>query len=168
MTRDEVLAELRKQSEAGRRVKYDGHNRRPIALSLRRLRWRWSRRRGREFLRSYLRTHVGTAVLRRWASLGRDGRCGHRFESFQLGRPSGHALPGGRPQDLAHCTVRPAEAGNAEKEVVKRVQVRPSSAISPKPASDDIIGDAHLQVDRGDPGIPAGRQRPHALSLVGQ
>ena len=93
MTRDEVLAELRSQSEADQRVKYDGHNRRPIALSLKRLRRRRSRRRGRELLHSYLRTNIGTTVFRRWTPVVRDGRCGHRLESFQLAL--GHALPGG-------------------------------------------------------------------------
>lgn len=100
MTRDEVLVELRKQSRADRRVKYDGHNRRPIALSLKRLRSRRSRRCGREFLRSHVRTNPGTPAFRRWAPRRRNGRCGYPSGRFQ-------------PKALAACFSGQAGESNA-------------------------------------------------------
>lgn len=51
MTREEITTGLRIQSAADRRVRYDGHNRRPIHSSLRRLRWRRWRRSSRLHLR---------------------------------------------------------------------------------------------------------------------
>ena len=82
MTRGEMLAELRKQSRADRRVKYDGHSRRPVALSMKRLRCRRSRRRSREFHRSYARANPGTVALRQWAPQRRKGRCGFLSRRF--------------------------------------------------------------------------------------
>ncbi len=61
----DVLADLRDQSKIDRRVKYDGHNRRPVSLSRKRLARRLSRRRGRQVLCHRIRRHWGMGVCRR-------------------------------------------------------------------------------------------------------
>lgn len=61
----DVLADLRNHSKLDQRVKYDGHNRRPVALSRKRLARRRSRRRGRQALCHRLRRDWHVAVCRR-------------------------------------------------------------------------------------------------------
>lgn len=55
MTRVEILNGLRRQHVVERRTVYDGHNRRPLAISKRQLAHRRARRIGRLLLRSTLR-----------------------------------------------------------------------------------------------------------------
>lgn len=74
MTRDEILADLREQSKADRRVKSDGHNRRPVARSLKRLRRRRHRRRGRVTFRNHARLPQSAAACTRRATQRRDRR----------------------------------------------------------------------------------------------
>ena len=54
LTRGDILIELRRQHRLQIRLGYDGHNRRPIAITMRRLGLRRRRRRGRERLRGLI------------------------------------------------------------------------------------------------------------------
>lgn len=50
----DMHADLKSQSKADKRLKYDGHNRRSMLFSRKRLARRRSRRRGRQFIRTGL------------------------------------------------------------------------------------------------------------------
>jgi hypothetical protein len=52
-----MIADLRRQSEAFRRQRYDGHNRRPTETSMKDLRHRRARRRERLYLARWRGTH---------------------------------------------------------------------------------------------------------------
>jgi len=62
----DTMTGLREQSKLDRRVKYDGHNRRPLALSRKRLARRRARRRRQQTLDYRVRRNRDTVVCK-WA-----------------------------------------------------------------------------------------------------